>query len=73
MPRFFDPILQMAELDLEFAQFLLVSFAFYLFRGIAADRPFHCHDVIHFMQDVLQTARTSYVSGPALESARASR
>jgi hypothetical protein len=30
----------MAELDLEFAQFLLVSFAFYLFRGIAADRPF---------------------------------
>jgi hypothetical protein len=35
-----DPILQMAKLDLELVQFLLVSLALHLLLGIAACRPF---------------------------------
>jgi hypothetical protein len=36
-----DPILQMAELDLQLAQFLLVNFALHLRVGIAARLRFN--------------------------------
>src|SRR5262249_53967129 len=40
--RLLDPALQVAKLDLELAQFLLVSLALHLLLGFAACRPFQC-------------------------------
>src|SRR5262249_5995449 len=47
--RGLDPILQMAKLDLELAQFLLVSLALHLLLGIAASGPFQCHDITRLL------------------------
>jgi len=46
----------MGKLDLQLAQFLLVGFALHLHLGIAANRPFLCHDVVHFMQGTFANA-----------------
>src|ERR1700730_5249925 len=51
-----DPILHMAKLDLKLAQFLLVGLALHLHLCIAANRPFLCHDVVHFIQGTFANA-----------------
>src|SRR5215831_14481757 len=41
----FDPILQVAKLDLQLVELPLVNFAFHFVFGVAAVRSFQCHDV----------------------------
>src|SRR5215472_4304523 len=53
--RLLDPALQVAKLDLELAQFLLVSLALHLLLGFAACRPFQCHDLTPLLQPALRT------------------
>src|SRR5262249_32920562 len=68
-----DPLLQVAKLDLQLAQFLLVSLALHLLFGIAACRPFCRHDFPPPLQPALRTISGAPLLRCRFEPTRANR